>query len=317
MPPSCHALVASRERLVAMKRLHLSEEVAAALDAKRPVVALESTIISHGLPRPSNLAVAQEVEALVRENGAIPATIAICEGRITVGLSPSELQAIAERDDVIKASTRDCSVIASRGGWAATTVASTAQIASLAGISLFATGGLGGVHRGASLTFDESADLTTLSRTQITVVSSGVKSILDVAATLERLETLSITILGYQCDYFPGFYLENSGHRLEYRVEKPEEVAKVMQSTISDSALLVVNPAPNPMDSSTHQKLLDGALSEAASAGITGKAVTPFILERFHSSSAGLSMKINTEIITSNAILASKIAVAFASLNRD
>ena len=300
-----------------MKRLHLSEEVAAALNAKRPVVALESTIISHGLPRPSNLAVAQEVEALVRENGAIPATIAICKGRITVGLSPSELQAIAERDDVIKASTRDCSVIALRGGWAATTVASTAHIASLAGISLFATGGLGGVHRGASITFDESADLTTLSRTPITVVSSGVKSILDVAATLERLETLSITVLGYQCDYFPGFYLENSGHRLEYRVEKPEEVAKVMQSTISDSALLVANPAPNPMDPSTHQKLLDGALSEAASAGITGKAVTPFILERFHRSSAGLSLKINTEIITSNAILASKIAVAYASLNRD
>ena len=300
-----------------MKKLHLSDEVADALAKKRPVVALESTIISHGLPRPNNLTVAKEVEALVRENGAVPATIAICEGRITVGLTPNELQGIAERDDVAKASTRDCSVIASRGGWAATTVASTAQIASLASISLFATGGLGGVHRGASESFDESADLTALSRTPITVVSSGVKSILDVAATLERLETLGITLLGYQCDYFPGFYLKDSGHPLEYRVETPDEVARVMASAISDGALLVANPAPEPMDPATHQKLLDRALSEAATQGIRGKAVTPFILERFHSASEGLSLQINTEIITSNAVLASKIAVAYASLAKD
>jgi len=300
-----------------MKKLHLSDEVADALAKKRPVVALESTIISHGLPRPNNLTVAKEVEALVRENGAVPATIAICEGRITVGLTPNELQGIAERDDVAKASTRDCSVIASRGGWAATTVASTAQIASLASISLFATGGLGGVHRGASESFDESADLTALSRTPITVVSSGVKSILDVAATLERLETLGITLLGYQCDYFPGFYLKDSGHPLEYRVETPDEVARVMASAISDGALLVANPAPEPMDPATHQKLLDRALSEAVSQDIRGKAVTPFILERFHSASEGLSLQINTEIITSNAVLASKIAVAYASLAKD
>lgn len=315
--PSCHGLGRGRERLVAMKKFHLSHEVATALATGRPVVALESTIISHGLPRPNNLTVAKEVEALVRDNGAVPATIAICEGRVTVGLSPSELQAIAERDDVAKASTRDCSVISSRGGWAATTVAATAQIASLAGISLFATGGLGGVHRGAAESFDESADLTSLSRTPITVVSSGVKSILDVAATLERLETLSITVLGYQCDHFPGFYLKDSGHRLEYRVETPEEVAQVMHAAISDGALLVANPAPHPMDPVTHQELLDSALSQAQSLAITGKEVTPFILERFHSASQGLSLKINTEIITANAALASKIAVAYSALDRE
>lgn len=314
---SCHAEVRGRGRLVAMKKLHLSNEVAEALANKRPVVALESTIISHGLPRPSNLTVAKEVEALVRENGAVPATIAICEGRITVGLTPNELQEIAGRNDVAKASTRDCSVIASRGGWAATTVASTAQIASLAGISLFATGGLGGVHRGASESFDESADLTALSHTPITVVSSGVKSILDVAATLERLETLGIAVLGYQCDYFPGFYLKDSGHPLEYRVETPEEVARVMDSAISDGALLVANPAPEPMDPATHQKLLDRALSEAALKGIKGKAVTPFILEYFHSNSEGVSLRINTEIIKSNAVLAAKISLSFAQIKQD
>ena len=295
-----------------MKSLHLSQEVATALAQKRPVVALESTIISHGLPRPSNLTVAKEVEELVRDGGAVPATIAICEGRISVGLTSSELQAIAERDDVVKASTRDCAVISSRRGWGATTVAATAQIASLAGISLFATGGLGGVHRGANESFDESADLTTLSRTPITVVSSGVKSILDVAATLESLEPLSITVVGYRSDFFPGFYLADSGHRLEYRVETPEDVAEMMRAQISGGALLVANPAPKPMDPATHQRLLDAALAEAHNQGIKGKAVTPFILERFHQASEGLSLSINTEIIKSNAELAAKIAVAFA-----
>jgi len=300
-----------------MNNLHLSDEVARALASGNPVVALESTIISHGLPRPTNLAVAREVESLVRENGAIPATIAICEGRITVGLSDHELREIAERDDIAKASIRDCAIIASRGGWAATTVASTAQIAASAGIALFATGGLGGVHRGASESFDESADLTALSRTPITVVSSGVKSILDVPATLERLETLSVSVVGYQCDYFPGFYLEDSGHRLEHQVESPDEVARIMSAAISESALLVANPAPSPMDPAIHQGLLDQALASAEANGIRGKSVTPFILEYFHSNSEGVSLRINTEIIKSNAILAAKISLSFAQIKQD
>ena len=210
--------------------LTLSPEVAAALAARKPVVALESTIISHGLPRPSNLQVAREVEAIVRSHGATPATIAILDGKVLVGLTDEQLVAIANRDDIVKASTRDLAIIAATGKSAATTVAATAHIAVLAGIHTFATGGLGGVHRGANESFDESADLTALANLDITVVCAGVKSILDVAATLERLETLAIGVIGFKTNRFPGFYLTDSGFALEHQANSASEIAAIIKA---------------------------------------------------------------------------------------
>ena len=210
-------------------------EVADALASGGPVVALESTIISHGLPRPTNLDVAREIEGAVRDQGATPATIAIVDGTIRVGLDDDALATIAGSDDVVKASVRDLAVVVARGGHGATTVASTAELAAQVGIEVFATGGLGGVHRGASDSFDESADLTTLGSTPITVVSAGVKSILDVAATLERLETLNVTVVGYGTDRFPGFYLADSGHAVPHRVDSPEDVAAIAVSILAKS----------------------------------------------------------------------------------
>src|SRR4051794_30601692 len=208
----------------------LSDEVRAALGDGAPVVALESTIISHGLPRPDNLRVAREIEQAVRRGGAVPATIALVDGRARVGLDDAALAQIASSDDVVKVSTRDLAVVAARGGTGATTVAATSHLAAVAGIRVFATGGLGGVHRDARSTWDESADLEGLAGTDITVVCAGVKSILDVAATLERLETLGVAVLGYRTTAFPGFYLTDSGHSLDWRVESPDEVAAVMSA---------------------------------------------------------------------------------------
>src|SRR5215216_6482022 len=207
--------------------MRIAAEVAEALAAGRPVVALESTIISHGLPRPRNLVVARQIEAAVREGGALPATIAMVEGEARIGLDEESLAAVAERDDVVKCGVRDLAPLAAQGGWGGTTVAATAHLAARAGIHLFATGGLGGVHRDARDTWDESADLTTLARTGIVVVCAGVKSILDVGATLERLETLGVTVLGYGTDRFPGFYLSDSGHPVPWRVDSPAEIAAV------------------------------------------------------------------------------------------
>ena len=228
---------------------HLSvrPEVAAALAAGAPVVALESTIISHGLPRPDNLAVARQIEQTVRDGGAVPATIAVVAGKVCVGLDDDQLSTVATSDDVVKVSVRDLGTVVARGGHGATTVASTSHLAALAGISVFATGGLGGVHRGARDSWDESAALTTLGTTAITIVCAGVKSILDVGATLERLETLNIGLLGYRTDRFPGFYLTDSGFDLEWRVDSPAEVAAVMAARHGlrlRSALLVANPLP-------------------------------------------------------------------------
>ncbi|MDQ1743939.1 MAG: pseudouridylate synthase, partial [Pseudonocardiales bacterium] len=228
--------------------MQVHPEVAAALAADRPVVALESTIISHGLPRPGNLDIAREIEQAVRDAGAVPATIAVVAGRPTVGLDDEALREVAGSEDVVKVSVRDLATIVARGGTGATTVASTAQLAARAGIAVFATGGLGGVHRQARESWDESADLTTLSRTPITVVCAGVKSILDVGATLERLETLNVGVLGYRTDAFPGFYLADSGHRLDWRVESAAEVAAVMRARAELGTdrygLLVANPIP-------------------------------------------------------------------------
>jgi pseudouridine-5'-phosphate glycosidase len=293
-----------------------SPEVAQAIKAGKPIVALESTIISHGLPRPSNLEVARQCEEIVRKGGAVPATIALLDGKILIGLEAQELEAIANRDDIAKASIRDLAIITSQNKSAATTVAATAHIAAVAGIKVFATGGLGGVHRGASESFDESADLTALSQLDMTVVCAGVKSILDVHATLERLETLSIGLVGYKTNSFPGFYLTDSGFSLEHRVESATEIAKIIK-TRTDIAtqfksLIVANPVVVEMPRARHDEILASGLERAQQEGIDGKAVTPFLLEHFHKASNGESLKINTEIIKSNCALATEIAVALS-----
>jgi len=294
--------------------LVFSPEVAAAIASNSPIVALESTIISHGLPRPSNLNVAREVEAIVREHGATPATIAILDGVVHIGLTDEQLVAIANRDDISKASSRDLAILVASKKSAATTVAATAHLAAQAGIKVFATGGLGGVHRGADESFDESADLTALSTLDITVVCAGVKSILDVGATLERLETLAIGLVGYKTTAFPGFYLTDSGFTIEHRVDSAAEIAAVIKARESvgtnGAALLVANPVVKEMNRAKHDQILATGLAKADAAHITGKDVTPFLLEHFHTTSQGESLSVNIEIIKSNSALAADIAVA-------
>ena len=291
-----------------------SAAVARALKDKSPVVALESTIITHGLPRPKNLEVALEVEQIVTDAGATPATIAIIDGQIHIGLEPDQLTQIANDENILKASIRDLAIISTQKKSAATTVAATSHIANLAGISLFATGGLGGVHREAWQSWDESADLLALANTPILIVCSGAKSILDVSATLERLETLSVPILGYRTNKFPGFYLTDSGFDLEHRADTPQDIAQIWRArsdvATNNSALIVANPVGNQMDKALHDQILFDGLAKAKTAGIIGKAVTPFLLEYFHSNSKGESLRVNVEIIKANAALAAQIAVA-------
>lgn len=293
-------------------------EVADALAAGSPVVALESTIISHGLPRPENLRVAREIEQAVRRGGAVPATIALVGGRAHVGLDDTALEHIATSDDVVKVSTRDLATVAARGGSGATTVAATSHLAALAGIGVFATGGLGGVHRDARSTWDESADLQALATTDITVVCAGVKSILDVPATLERLETLGVTVLGYGTTAFPGFYLSDSGHGVDWQVDTPQEVAAVMTARrglgTDDRGVVVANPLPpdEQLDPVLHDRLLHDGLAAAEAAQVRGKDVTPFLLEFFHRESKGASLEANIRIILHNAELAARIAAAAA-----
>lgn len=290
-----------------------SPEVTEALKSGKPIVALESTIISHGLPRPSNLTVAREVEEIVRSRGAVPATIAVLDGVVHIGLTDDQLIDIANRDDIAKASSRDLAIIAASGKSAATTVAATAHLAVLAGIHVFATGGLGGVHRGANETFDESADLTALSQLDITIVCAGVKSILDVAATLERLETLAIGVVGFKTKNFPGFYLTDSGFTIEHQVDSAEEIAAVIAQRVAlktNNGLVVANPVEKEMERTRHDAILKSGLEGAEKAGIHGKYVTPFLLEHFHTASEGESLKVNIDIIKSNSALAADIAVA-------
>ena len=291
-----------------------SAAVARALKDKSPVVALESTIITHGLPRPKNLEVALEVEQIVTDAGATPATIAIIDGQIHIGLEPDQLTQIANDENILKASIRDLAIISTQKKSAATTVAATSHIAKMAGISLFATGGLGGVHREAWQSWDESADLLALANTPILIVCSGAKSILDVSATLERLETLSVPILGYKTNKFPGFYLTDSGFDLEHRADTPQDIAQIWRArsdvATNNSALIVANPVGNQMNKALHDQILFDGLAKAKTAGIIGKAVTPFLLEYFHSNSKGESLRVNIEIIKANAALAAQIAVA-------
>ena len=291
-------------------------EVADALADARPVVALESTIISHGLPRPDNLRIAREIESAVRSGGAVPATIAVVDGTARIGLDDDALARVADDEDVVKVSVRDVGTVAARGGVGATTVASTAHLAARAGIAVFATGGLGGVHRGAAETWDESADLTTLSRTPVLVVCAGVKSILDVGATLERLETLNVGVLGYRTDRFPGFYLRDSGHPLDWRVDSASEVAAVLRARAelgTDAyGLVLANPvAPSDeLDRDLHDRVLGSGLAAAAESGVRGKDVTPFLLDWFHRETSGASLATNVALVLGNARLAAEVAAS-------
>jgi pseudouridylate synthase len=293
--------------------MRFTREVSNALEEGRPVVALESTLIAHGLPRPDNVEIAREIEAAVREEGAIPATIAVVEGMVRIGLDRQALDEIAE-NDVAKCSARDLPVVMARRATGATTVAATATLAVRAGIGVFATGGLGGVHREARESWDESADLTTLGQTPITVVCAGVKSILDVEATLERLETLNVTLLGYQTDRFPGFYLSDSGFPVPWRVDSPEEVADVAhaRAELGLGAIVVANPLDEPLDSDLHERVLRNGLEAAAAEGVRGKDVTPFLLDRFHQETGGASLEANVRLVLRNARLAAQIARATA-----
>jgi len=293
--------------------IELGPRVAAALRAGQPVVALESTIVAHGLPRPDNLRVAREVEAAVRAAGAEPATIGMIEGRVVVGLDDGQLQHLATDLSVVKLSARDLAPASVAGRDGATTVAATAVIAAQAGIRVFATGGLGGVHRSVAgeFPFDESADLAALARAPIVVVCAGVKSILDVAATLERLETLGVTVLGYRTTRFPGFYLRDAGFDLDWSVQTPAEAAAVLRAQIGDAAVVVANPLPadQQLDPARHEEILAAALAGAARDTVTGKAATPYLLAHFHQATAGASLTVNIRIILRNADLAARIAV--------
>ena len=299
--------------------LQVHPEVAAALRAGAPVVALESTIISHGLPRPDNLRVAREIEAAVREEGAVPATIAVVGGAVRVGLDDEALEQVAMTDGVVKCSSRDLAVAASRGATGATTVAATALLAHRAGIELFATGGMGGVHREARTTWDESADLVGLARTPITLVCAGVKSILDVPATLERIETLGISLVGYGTDRFPGFYRRDTGLPVPWRVDRPEEVVAILRARamldLEQGALVVANPIAeaDELDAELHDATLTEALEAARAEGVSGRDVTPFLLSRFHERTGGASLTANVALVMANARLAARIAVAAAA----
>ncbi len=302
--------------------MRIEPEVAEALAAGAPVVALESTIISHGLPRPDNARIAREIEGAVRATGAVPATIAVVDGVARIGLDNDALARIAESPDVVKASVRDLAVVAGRRGDGATTVAATAHLAARAGIGIFATGGLGGVHRLARDTWDESADLTTLGRTRILVVCAGVKSILDVPATLERLETLNVSVLGYRTDRFPGFYLADSGYPVPWRVDSPDEVAAILRARdelgTGDFGMLLTNPISlaDQLDPALHDRTLADGLAAAASASVSGKDVTPFLLGYFNSHTEGAALAANVALVLSNARLAGEVAVAYSRMGR-
>jgi pseudouridine-5'-phosphate glycosidase len=298
--------------------VQLSSEVADALASGGPVVALESTLLAHGLPRPDNRAAADEVEAAVRAGGAVPATIAVLDGVPHVGLTPEQVDRVCADPDLAKLGVRDLPVAAALGLSGATTVSSTALLAERAGIRLFATGGLGGVHRQSIETFDESADLTALSRTSVAVVCAGVKSILDVPATLERLESLSVTVIGYRTRTFPGFYVADGGAALDWSVEDPEQAAAVLAArrALAPGAVVVANPLPadEQLDPALHDRVIADALAAADAAGVRGKQVTPFVLDHLHRASGGATLDVNVRLVLRNAELAGRIAAALAAL---
>ena len=298
--------------------IKIHPQVQKALNDGRAVVALESTIISHGLPRPRNHEAAVEFEEILRAKGVVPATIAIINGVANIGLDASALDVIANQD-IAKASVRDIPILAAKELSGATTVAATAHLAALAGIRVFATGGLGGVHRGANETFDESADLSVLANTPITVVSAGVKSVLDIAATLERLETLSVPLVGYKTNIFPSFWLRESEFTLEYRVDTPEEIADMMvaQDLIGEGGgIVIANPVPaeKAWNKEDHDRVLATAFEAADQVGVRGKEVTPFLLQFIVEASKGKSLEVNLDLARNNVSVAGDIALAYANL---
>jgi pseudouridine-5'-phosphate glycosidase len=297
----------------------VSERVATALSEGAPVVALESTIITHGLPHPDNVRAAIDFERTVAESGAVPATIAVLDGTVRIGVEADQLDALAGAQSALKLSARDLPVAIARGASGGTTVAGTALLASQAGIRVFATGGIGGVHRNASETFDESADLGILGSCPITVVSAGVKSILDIRATLERLETLGVTVLVFGTRQFPAFYLADSGISVDFSVSSAAEVAAVMRAAHElglPGGILVANPLPESaeLDRETHDRLLTEALDAARAAAVSGKDITPFLLDFIHSRTQGTSVEVNLEIVRGNCRLAAQIAAAYSSV---
>lgn len=300
----------------------VADEVRDALDAGRGVVALESTILAHGLPHPDNVAVAAQIEQAVREGGGVPATIALLDGVVHVGLGAAEVERVCTDPDMLKLSMRDLGVAAALGRSGATTVASTSAIANLVGIRVFATGGLGGVHRGAAESFDVSADLGVIGSTPVLIVCAGVKSILDVAGTLEYLETLSVPVLGYRTSVFPGFYLADSGHEVPWRVESAAQAARILVARdrlATDSAgVVLANPLPveREVDRELHDRLVASGLEVLATEGVHGRDVTPRLLEYFHAQSGGESLRANVELVLSNARLAGEVAAQVAALSR-
>ncbi|MEO5806168.1 pseudouridine-5'-phosphate glycosidase [Devosia sp.] len=299
--------------------LSISAEVKQALAAGKPVVALESTIITHGMPYPQNLEMAKNVEAVVRKHGAVPATIAIMDGRFAVGVSGEDLERLAmEGGKAAKASRRDVASILVQGGLAGTTVATTMQIAALAGIKVFATGGIGGVHRGAEDTFDISADLEELSRTPVAVVCAGAKSILDIAKTLEVLETNGVPVIGYQTNDFPAFWARQSGYKVDHRFDSAEDIAKVvaLQGDMGMGGVLIANPIPegDALEASAIEARIAEAIAGAEKEGVSRKALTPFLLNRIFELTGGKSLVANIALVENNAMVASKIAVALAAM---
>jgi pseudouridine-5'-phosphate glycosidase len=294
----------------------LSPAVQEALDQNRPVVALESTIISHGLPYPENLALARDVEAIITEIGATPATIAIIDGQIKVGLTDDELVLLAKSDTVIKTSKRDFAYILSQNKTGATTVSGTVIIAAMAGIPIFATGGLGGVHRGVSDHWDISRDLEELALHNVAIISSGVKSILDIPKTLEYLETKGVEVIGYQTDQFPAFYTRSSPYSVDYRLDNPEDVARLIHAKFDsglDGGILIANPIPK--EASLEEALMEKAIKEALiqmeKDGVTGKAITPYLLTKIKALTGGESLTSNIALMKNNAKVAAQIAVAY------
>lgn len=298
------------------KYLDVAPDVASALAEQRPVVALESTIISHGMPYPRNVETALAVQQAVRDNGATPATIAVLGGKLKVGLSEDEISRLGERgDDVVKTSRRDLPVIVSTRSDGATTVAATMIIAAMAGIRVFATGGIGGVHRGAEATMDISADLDELARTNVAVVCAGIKSVLDIGRSLEYLETRGVPVLGYGTSELPAFYARSSGHRVDYRVDSAAEVAKIARAKWDiglDGGIVVANPVPE--DHALHNQEIDAVIDQAIDAmdrrGISGKDTTPFLLARIAEETGGRSLDANIALVLNNARLAAEIAAA-------
>ena len=299
--------------------LDIATEVRAAVAKGRAVVALESTIVAHGMPYPQNLATGRAVEGIVRAGGAVPATIAILDGRLKVGLDAAELERLARADDMAKASTRDIAYLAATRGSGATTVAATMRIAALAGIRVFATGGIGGVHRGAGTSFDVSADLTELAASDVAVVSAGAKSILDIGATLEKLETLSVPVVVYRADAFPAFYSRESGHKAPLRLDGVQDIARLMRAKWSlglRGGISIANPIPpeHEIPAASIEQAIDLALREMTAQGVGGKDATPFMLAKVNEITGGASLTANIALVENNARLAAEIAVAYARL---